>query len=56
MQATKVDPLHPRGYEQRHAALHGLQRYDEAIAAFTRMLSIIEESPNQEIRRQYHCT
>ena len=56
MQAIKADPLHPRGYEQRHAALHGLQRYDEAITAFTHMLSIIEESPNQEIRRQYHCT
>ena len=56
MQAIKADPLYLRGYEQRHAALHGLQRYDEAITAFTRMLSIIEGSPNQEIRRQYHCT
>ena len=56
MQAIKADPLHPRGYEQRHAALHGLQHYDEAITAFTRMFSIIEESPDQDIHRQYHCT
>lgn len=49
-----VDPLSPWGYERRHAALHGLQRYDEAIDTFDRMLSLIEKSPNPDIHREYH--
>ena len=35
-------------------ALHGLQRYDEALDAFSRMLSLIEGSVDQDIRRQCH--
>ena len=49
-QAIEADPLVPWGYERRHAALHGARRYDEAITAFTRMLSLIEGSCDQSIR------
>jgi len=56
MQAIKADPLNPWAYEGRHAALHALQRYDEAIDAFTRMFSLVEGSLDQDIRRQYSPT
>ena len=48
----KADPVSPWGYERRHAALHGLQRYDEAMDAFTHMVSLIEGSDDQHIRRE----
>ncbi|KAF8556862.1 hypothetical protein OG21DRAFT_1495255 [Imleria badia] len=50
-EAIKADSLSPWGFEGRHGALHGLQRYDEAMTAFTRMLSLIEESPDPDARR-----
>ncbi|KAF8554959.1 hypothetical protein OG21DRAFT_967167 [Imleria badia] len=49
--AIKADPGSPWGYERRYAVLHGLQRYDEAMDAFTRMLSLIEGSDDQETRQ-----
>ena len=49
-----MDSRSPWGYERRHAALHGLQRYDEAIHAFSHMISLIEESPNPDARRRCH--
>ncbi|KAF8554958.1 hypothetical protein OG21DRAFT_1573744 [Imleria badia] len=49
--AIKEDSRSPWGYKRRHAALHGLQRYDEAMDAFTRMLSLIEGSDDQDIRQ-----
>lgn len=54
LQAIKVDPLSPWGYEKRHAALHALQRYDEAVNSFSRMLSLMEESPDPRTRRKCH--
>ncbi|KAG6369522.1 heterokaryon incompatibility protein-domain-containing protein [Boletus reticuloceps] len=51
MQAIKLDPSSPWGYDKKHAALHGLQRYDEAIATFADMLSRIERSAEQDIRQ-----
>ncbi|KAG2353153.1 WD40-repeat-containing domain protein [Suillus spraguei] len=39
-----------------HAALHGLQRYDEAIDAFTIMLSKLDHAPEakvRDLRQQY---
>ncbi|KAN0084044.1 hypothetical protein V8E55_007548 [Tylopilus felleus] len=48
-EAIKVDPLSLWGYERRHAALHALQRYDEAIEASTRMHSVIEGSLDPDI-------
>ncbi|KAF8555510.1 hypothetical protein OG21DRAFT_897433 [Imleria badia] len=50
-EVIKADPQGPWGYERRHAALHGLQRYDEAINAYTRMLTLIEESLDQDVRQ-----
>ncbi|OAX35521.1 hypothetical protein K503DRAFT_364265 [Rhizopogon vinicolor AM-OR11-026] len=34
-----------------HAALHGVQRYDEAIAAFEIMLSKLNDTPDTQIRK-----
>ncbi|KAI9569853.1 hypothetical protein HD554DRAFT_2170850 [Boletus coccyginus] len=49
--AIKADPSNPRGYERRHAALHALQRYDEATDAFNRMFSLVEGSVDEDIRQ-----
>ncbi|KAG0708659.1 hypothetical protein DFH29DRAFT_427026 [Suillus ampliporus] len=38
-------------YELKHAALHGAQRYDEAIEAFEMMLSKLDSAPNIHIRK-----
>ncbi|KAG8216979.1 hypothetical protein J3R82DRAFT_7285 [Butyriboletus roseoflavus] len=53
-EAVEADPTSPWGYERRHAALHGLQRYDEAVDAFTRMFSLVEESLDPDIRQLGH--
>ena len=34
----------------RHAALHGIGRYAEAVEAFDLMLSKLEQSPDERIR------
>ncbi|KAG1728721.1 WD40-repeat-containing domain protein [Suillus paluster] len=39
------------GYELKHAALHGAQRYDEAVMAFKTMLSKLANSPDADIRK-----
>ena len=52
MQAIEMDPACPLGYERRHAALYGAQRYDEAIGAYSDFLSAIENSRDPEIRRK----
>ncbi|KAI6017080.1 hypothetical protein EDC04DRAFT_486331 [Pisolithus marmoratus] len=49
--AVKVDPTYPWGYEAKHIALHGAQRYDEAIDAFNSMLHAIEQSHDSAIRQ-----
>ena len=46
-----LDPTSHRGYEKKYMALHGAEDYDEATNALIRMLSIIENSPDEEIRR-----
>ncbi|KAG2339147.1 hypothetical protein BDR05DRAFT_631425 [Suillus weaverae] len=59
LDAQKVIELNPSsyvGYELKHAALHGAQRYDEAIEVFQVMLSKLENSADaqlRELRRQY---
>jgi hypothetical protein len=53
MQAIKAEPLGPWGHERRHAVLHALQRYDEAVDSLTCMHSLIEGSLDPDIRRQY---
>ncbi|KAI5996844.1 hypothetical protein F5J12DRAFT_346351 [Pisolithus orientalis] len=55
-EAVKVDPSNPLGHEAKHAALHGAQRYDEAIDAFKSMLHVIEQSHDpviRELRKNY---
>ena len=47
------DPSSHLGYERKYVALHGAEDYGEANNALLHMLSIIEESPDEEIRRTY---
>ncbi|KAG1797426.1 uncharacterized protein HD556DRAFT_255574 [Suillus plorans] len=54
LDAQKVIQLNPSshiGYELEHAAFHGAQRYDEAIAAFKAMLSKLSNAPDTETRK-----
>ena len=57
IQVIELDPSFHRGYEGKHAALHGMERYTEAFEAFRMMLSKLEQSPDPQIRgkpfRQY---
>ncbi|KAG2142856.1 quinon protein alcohol dehydrogenase-like superfamily [Suillus bovinus] len=61
LDAQKVIQLNPSshiGYKLKHAAFHGAQRYDEAIAAFQIMLSKLNNAPDTEtrnLRQQYLC-
>ncbi|OAX37757.1 HET-domain-containing protein [Rhizopogon vinicolor AM-OR11-026] len=49
---TELNPSSYLGYELKHAALHGAQRYDEAIEDFDTMLSKLKVS-DTEHRQQY---
>ncbi|KAF8552374.1 hypothetical protein OG21DRAFT_1443645, partial [Imleria badia] len=49
--AIEADSQSPWGYERRHAALHGLQRYNEAMDAFTLMLSVVDKSVDPDIHQ-----
>ncbi|KAG1792991.1 uncharacterized protein HD556DRAFT_1309013 [Suillus plorans] len=54
LDAQKVIQLNPSshiGYKLEHAAFHGAQRYDEAIAAFKMMLSKLDNAPDTETRK-----
>ncbi|OJA08828.1 hypothetical protein AZE42_08902, partial [Rhizopogon vesiculosus] len=51
--AQKVTELNPSsvfGYKLKHAALHGGQRYDEAIEAFEIMVSKLDDAPGTRIQ------
>ncbi|KAG1741888.1 uncharacterized protein EDB91DRAFT_1280284 [Suillus paluster] len=52
------NPSSYRGYQLKHAALHGAQRYDEAIATFEIMLFKLENSPDTQIQnlRQHYLS
>ncbi|KAF8554885.1 hypothetical protein OG21DRAFT_1508408 [Imleria badia] len=50
-EVIKRDPSSHRGYERKYAALHGAEDYGEANNALFHMFSIIENSPDEEIRR-----
>ena len=56
MQAIKLDPASLDGYERRYAALHALQRYHEAVDAFTHMFFLLEQSSNSDIQRECRFT
>ncbi|KAG2093107.1 uncharacterized protein F5147DRAFT_764051 [Suillus discolor] len=47
---TELNPLSHVGYQLTHAALRGAQRYDEAIEAFTIMLSKLDDASEPHIR------
>ncbi|KIK34863.1 hypothetical protein CY34DRAFT_812605 [Suillus luteus UH-Slu-Lm8-n1] len=52
----ELDSLSSLGYKLKHAALHGAQRYDEAIQTFQTMLSKLDNAPDiqtQQLRQQY---
>ncbi|KAG0709236.1 hypothetical protein DFH29DRAFT_1074959 [Suillus ampliporus] len=54
LDADKVIELNPSshvGYQLKYAALHGAQRYDEAIEAFQMMLSKLDGAPDTQIRK-----
>ncbi|KAG1740865.1 uncharacterized protein EDB91DRAFT_342521 [Suillus paluster] len=54
LDAQKVIELNPSshvGYEVKHAALHGAQRYDEAIEAFEMMISKLHSATDRQIRK-----
>ena len=44
-----LDPSSPSGYERKHAALHKAKDHENAIHAFTMMLSKMSLSPGLEI-------
>jgi hypothetical protein len=46
----QLDPLSHVGYELNYTALHGAQRYDDAINAFKIMLSKLEDTADAQIR------
>ncbi|KAG2340338.1 WD40 repeat-like protein, partial [Suillus weaverae] len=52
----ELDSLSYLGYNLKHAALHGAQRYDEAIETFQTMLSKLDNAPDiqtRKLRQQY---
>ncbi|KAG1776065.1 hypothetical protein EV702DRAFT_364093 [Suillus placidus] len=56
LKVIKLTPSSHIGYQLQHAALHGAQRYDEAIDAFQTMLSKFENAPDtqtRKLRQQY---
>ena len=51
-QVIELNPSSYRGYELKHAALHGAQCYDEAVEAFKIMISKMDHSPDPQIQRK----
>lgn len=49
-QAIELNPSSYAGYQVKHAALRGLQRYDEAIETFGIMLSKLDDASEVQIR------
>ncbi|KAG1790602.1 uncharacterized protein HD556DRAFT_1488069 [Suillus plorans] len=47
----ELDSLSYLGYNLKHAALHGAERYDEAIETFQTMLSILDNAPDVQTRK-----
>ncbi|KAG1795474.1 uncharacterized protein HD556DRAFT_388554 [Suillus plorans] len=48
---TELNSLSYVGYSLKYAALHGAQRYDEAMQAFEVMLSKLDNAPDNETRK-----
>ncbi|KAG1784615.1 heterokaryon incompatibility protein-domain-containing protein [Suillus plorans] len=47
----ELDPSYYIGYQLKHEAFHGAQRYDEAIETFQIMLSKLDNAPETQIRK-----
>ncbi|KAG2087804.1 WD40-repeat-containing domain protein [Suillus discolor] len=47
----ELDPSSHLGYDLKYTVLHGAQRYDDALEAFTFMLSKLDDAPNPRIRQ-----
>ncbi|KAG1743655.1 uncharacterized protein EDB91DRAFT_1200564, partial [Suillus paluster] len=52
--ATELNSSSYLGYKLKHAALHGSQRYDEAIEAFKTMLLKLDDAPDVQTRKLRH--
>lgn len=49
-QIVRLDPSSLLGYERKHAALHGIGHYDDAVDAFDTMLLKMSQSSDPEIQ------
>ena len=50
IQIIELDPSSFKGYERKHAALHGMGCYTKAFKEFDMMLSKLEQSADPHIR------
>lgn len=50
VQVTELNPSSHVGYQLTCTALRGTQRYDEAIKAFTIMLSKMDDAPEAQLQ------
>jgi hypothetical protein len=50
MQVIELYPSSYKGYERKHAVLHGMGRHSEALEAFEIMISKLKEFPDPHIR------
>ena len=55
MADVHIDPLSYSGCEGKHAALHGMERHNEALEAFKVMFSKLEQSSDPQIRGKLFC-
>jgi hypothetical protein len=49
-QVIELNPLSHVGYRLKHTALHGAQRYDEAIEVFEVMLAKLDNAHDMQTR------
>jgi len=49
-QVIELEPLSHVGYQLKHTALHGAQRYGEAVEAFQIMLAKLDSARGMQIR------
>jgi tetratricopeptide (TPR) repeat protein len=54
-EVIELDPSSHRGYEGKHAALHGMGHHSEAFEAFRMMLSKLVQSSDPQIRGKLSC-
>jgi hypothetical protein len=52
-QVIKLNPSSHTGYKLKHAVLHEVKRYDEAIEAFKIMLSKLDNASDPQIRGKH---